>query len=180
MREVDEGRLARQLASGDRSAADRLVECTYRRIFGYLSRLCGGDVERAADLTQETYRKAWAALDGFDGRSKLSTWLYSIAYRTFLNHRRRPFRLVGVDELEAVSTQPLPDELVGRASQDHALRRAVLELPESLRFTVTAHYWGELPVKEIARQEEVTPVAIRKRLKKAFALLAGALAKEAS
>ena len=44
-----------------------------------------------------------------------------------------------------------------------------------LRATVAARFWGDLPVSEIARQAGITPVAVRKRLKKAFALLADVL-----
>src|SRR3954470_23642422 len=72
------------LAAGDRAAAERLVERTYRGVYALLRRLCG-DPDLAADLTQETYRKAWDALPGFDGRAQLSTWLARIAYNHFLN-----------------------------------------------------------------------------------------------
>ena len=37
------------------------------------------------------------------------------------------------------------------------LRKAVMQLPEDLRFTVTAHFWGGLPVKEIAEIERILP-----------------------
>ena len=60
-----------------------------------------------------------------------------------------------------------------------ATRLWPLALPEELRYTVTAVFWGDLPVKEIARQEGITPVGIRKRLKKAFRLLALALEEDA-
>ncbi|MFL6196972.1 MAG: RNA polymerase sigma factor [Thermoanaerobaculia bacterium] len=173
----EEGRLLAALAAGDRQAAERLVERTYKNIFGLLRRLCG-DPDLAADLTQETYRKAWDALPRFDRRSQFSTWLFRIAYTTFLNHLRRPRRLVPLDEKhEAAVPDPAPpaDETVGRGAEGDRLRRAVLTLPEDLRYTVTAVFWGELPVKEIARQEGVTPVAIRKRLKRALGMLALAL-----
>ena len=58
------------------------------------------------------------------------------------------------------------------------LRGAVMQLPEDLRFTVTAHFWGGLAVKEIARIENITTVAIRKRLHKAFSMLESALDEE--
>jgi RNA polymerase sigma-70 factor (ECF subfamily) len=173
----EEGRLLAALAAGDRSAAERLVERTYRGVYGLLRRLCG-DPDLAADLTQDTYRKAWDALPGFDRRSQFSTWLFRIAYTTFLNHLRRPRRLVPLEEKhEAAVPDPAPgaDEVVGRDLEGDRLRRAVLALPDDLRYTVTAVFWGELPVKEIARQEGITTVAIRKRLKKAFRLLALAL-----
>jgi DNA-directed RNA polymerase specialized sigma24 family protein len=66
---------------------------------------------------------------------------------------------------------PSAEDLLSRAEEGERLRQAVLTLSEDLRFTVTAHFWGGLAVKEIAAIEEITTVAIRKRLHKAFTLL---------
>jgi RNA polymerase sigma-70 factor (ECF subfamily) len=179
--EGEERRLLAALAAGDQAAAERLVEATYRGVFALLRRL-SGDADLAADLTQETYRKAWDALPGFDGRAQFSTWLTRIAYNTFLNHLRRPRLLLPLDESrEAQVPDPAPslDEALGRAMAGDRLRRAVLALPEDLRFTVTALYWGELPVKEVARQEGITGMAVRKRLKRALQALALTLGEEA-
>jgi RNA polymerase sigma-70 factor, ECF subfamily len=176
----DQGRLLAALAGGDRAAAERLVERTYRGVYALLRRLCG-EADLAADLTQETYRKAWDALPGFDGRAQFSTWLARIAYNTYLNHLRRPRRLVPLDESrESQVPDPAPslEEALGRAVAGDCLRRAVLGLPEELRFTVTALFWGELPVKEVARQEGITPMAVRKRLKRALQALALTLGEE--
>jgi len=175
-----EGRLLAAAAGGDRAAAEQLVEQTYRGVFALQRRLCG-DPDLAADLTQETYRKAWGALPGFDGRAQFSTWLFRIAYTTFLNHMRRPRRLVPLDEKhESAVPDPAPsaDEAMGRNLEGDRLRRAVLSLPEELRFTVTALFWGDLPVKEVARHVGITTVAIRKRLKKALRMLALTLEEE--
>ena len=60
------------------------------------------------------------------------------------------------------------------------LRRAVLALPEELRFSLTAHFWGEVPVREIARQEGLSGVAIRKRLRRAITRLRAELGEERS
>lgn len=172
----DEGEasLLASLRSGSREAAERLAEQTYRPVYASLFRLCGGNADLAADLTQETYRKAWQSLDSFDARSKLFTWLYRIAYTTFLNHIRRPMRVVAIEESDPDAfTDPAEraDDSVQRRQDEERVRRALLALPEELRFTVTAHYWGELPVSEIAELEHVTPVAIRKRLKRALAIV---------
>lgn len=170
---TEEHRLLDAIRSGDRSAAEELVERTYSAVFASLFRLCA-DSDLAADLTQETYQKAWAALPGFDGRSQLFTWLYRIAYTTFLNHIRRPRRVVSIDDdkiPEVRDDAPLADEIMSASEDSARLRGAVLRLPEDLRFTVTAHFWGGLAVKEIAVIENITTVAIRKRLHKAFSLL---------
>src|SRR5262245_9448640 len=112
----EEGRLLTALAAGDREAAERLVELTSRVVFALVRRLCG-DQDLASALTQETYRKAWDSLTGFDNRAKFSTWLCRIAYNTFLNHLRRPRRMVPLeDQHEATVVDPAPaaDEMVGQ------------------------------------------------------------------
>ena len=172
-----ERRLLEELKRGSREAAERLVEATYARVYGSLVRLCG-DPDQAADLTQETYRKAWQSLAGFRESSQVSTWLFRIAYNTFLNSRRRPFRIVPLEpavEATAVGDDPPPDETAEKHESRDRLRRAVLALPEELRSVVTAHYWGEVPVAEIAKQEGMTPPGVRKRLARAFAAIQAAL-----
>lgn len=180
--EVSESELLAAMAQGDREAAERLVERTYQGVHAFLRRLCG-DADLAADLTQETYRKAWSAVAGFDGRSQFSTWLCRIAYNVFLNHLRRPRRLVPLDDSQAEAV-PDPargaDQLVGDAAAGERLRRAVMLLPEDQRFTVIALYWGDRPVREVAEAEGISGVAIRKRLKKALAALGRILANEES
>jgi RNA polymerase sigma factor (sigma-70 family) len=69
------------------------------------------------------------------------------------------------DRGEPADDRAVNNELTAR------LRRAVMLLPDELRFAVSAHYWGDAPVREIARIEGVSEVAIRKRLKRAFAVL---------
>jgi RNA polymerase sigma-70 factor (ECF subfamily) len=168
----EERELLARIRAGERAAAEALVDANYRRIYAYLCR-CSGDPAGAEDLTQETFRKAWSALAGFDGRSSISTWLHRIAYTTFLNSIRGP-RPVPLPDDPPPLPDPAPgaDEVVGRREEESALRRAVLALPEALRFTVTARYWGEMSVSEIAAVEKITVVAVRKRLAKALALLA--------
>lgn len=178
----DERRLLAAIRGGDRMAAEEIVERTYSAVFASLFRLCA-DGDLAADLTQETYQKAWAALPAFDGRSQLFTWLYRIAYTTFLNHVRRPRRMTSLDEPDAPDVRdrtPAVDEVLSDQEEAERLRAAVLRLPEDLRFTVTAHFWGGLAVKEIAKIENITAVAIRKRLHKAFSLLETSLDEDGS
>src|SRR3954451_1609960 len=143
----EEGRLLAALAAGDRQAAERLVERTYRGVFALLRRLCG-DPDLAADLTQDTYRKAWDALPRLDGRSQFSTWLFRIAYTPFLTHLRRPRRLVPLEEKhEAAVPDPAPaaDEVVGQGLEGDRLGRAVPAPAGESRCTVTAVFWGDLP-----------------------------------
>ena len=177
-----EQQLLERVRSGDREAAETLAAATYRPVFAALVRLCG-DRDLAADLTQETFRRAWEALPEFDGRSRLSTWLYRIAYNAFLNHLRRPHRMVSLDG-EEVAPPADPslsiDERLAGAESLRRLRAAVLALPEELRFLVTARYWAGFSVRDLAREEEISTVAIRKRLRRALASLEEAMERSSS
>ena len=176
--EAEERGLLERIRTGDREAADLLVAGSYTAVFASLVRLCGGDRDLASDLTQETYRKAWQGLSGFDGRARFSTWLYRIAYNAFLNRARRSLRAVPL-EGDGVPVPADPGEsaedTLGSAETSLRLRRAVLGLPDDLRFSVTARFWAGQSVSEIARHEGVTTVAIRKRLRRALASLEAAL-----
>ncbi|MDX1582904.1 MAG: RNA polymerase sigma factor, partial [Thermoanaerobaculia bacterium] len=160
----------RRALANDRDAAEELVDRTYAAVYASLLKL-SGDPDLAADLTQETFRKAWRSLSSFRGKSRVFTWLYRIAYTTFLNVKRRP-RVVTTmadDALpDPVDPQPGQDEAVIEEIESEALRRSVLHLDEKQRFVVTAHYWGDLSLPEIASSEGVSAVAIRKRLAKAL------------
>ena len=157
--EASDRELIAELRAGSRSAANRLVDLSYEMVYASLFKLTGGDVELAADLTQETYARAWRSLDSFAGRSRFSTWLYRIAYNTFLNHRRRPERVRTFDEGEEAAVQssgPDPALSLAERREREQLRRAVLSLPDELRVVVSARYWGGLSVRQIAKMENLT------------------------
>ncbi|MBW3564437.1 MAG: RNA polymerase sigma factor [Acidobacteria bacterium] len=172
--EPDDAELVRLAQQGDRDAAERLVEITSELVYASLFRLCGGDADLAADLTQDTYQRAWQSLHGFRGESKVGTWLYRIAYTTFLNHVRRPRIVESLDEERASAISDPGPGTDGRAFaniEGEKLRLAVLALPEKLQYLVTAHYWGEVPIADIAHEEGITTVAVRKRLAKALRMI---------
>ena len=167
-----------RVAKGDLQAADDLARSTYRSVYASLYRLCGGDGDLAADLTQETYRKAWRSIDRFRGGSKFSTWLYRIAYNTFLNHVRRPRLIEPLTEEKAdqlLDPGKSAQEETVQSAEAQRLRQAILQLPDDLRFAVTARFWAELPLAEIASLQGISVVGLRKRLKRAYGQLAVAL-----
>ncbi|MEE2777884.1 MAG: RNA polymerase sigma factor [Acidobacteriota bacterium] len=165
-----EAELVRAAKRGERHAAEALVDRSYDMVYRTLLKLCA-DEETACDLTQDAYVRAWSAIGRFEGRAKFSTWMYRIAYTTFLNHVRKPkhFQDVEPEVLEAIEDPAGEDP--GDRLDGGRLRRAVLGLPEELRFAVAAHFWGDVPVREIARQQGLSTVGVRKRLRRAMSAL---------
>ncbi len=170
-RKRNEEELVRACQAGDREAAEELVRRTYAKVFTSVTRMCG-DRELAADLTQDAYRRAWGALDSFECQSRFTTWLFRIAYNTFLNRCRRPALLAPLeDEIEVADPAVGAEEELTRAEERELLRRSVIALPDELRLVVAARYWGDISAHEIARTERVTRSAIRKRLARARRIL---------
>ncbi|MBE7503204.1 MAG: sigma-70 family RNA polymerase sigma factor [Verrucomicrobiales bacterium] len=79
--------LVRRYRDGDQAAFTRLVEQCAERVFQFLFRYTG-HVQDAEDLAQETFLKAYRSLPRFDVSRRFLPWLFTIARRTALNHRR--------------------------------------------------------------------------------------------
>lgn len=76
--------------AGDRDAADAFIRATQRDVWQLVAHLT--DPQRADDLAQETYLRAFGALGRFAGRSTARTWLLSIARHVVTDHIRTRYR----------------------------------------------------------------------------------------
>ena len=83
--------LVRQAASGRPDAFDELVARYQDRVFNVLTRMTGS-AQDAEDLAQETFLKAYRALNSFRQGSKFYTWLFRIAVNTGFSRRRQEGR----------------------------------------------------------------------------------------
>ncbi|MCY3020988.1 MAG: sigma-70 family RNA polymerase sigma factor [Planctomycetota bacterium] len=81
----------RLAALGAAAAFDILVLRYQDRVFNMLARMCGS-ADEAEDLAQETFLKAYRALDAFRQGSKFYTWLFRIAVNTAFSRRRQDGR----------------------------------------------------------------------------------------
>jgi RNA polymerase sigma factor (sigma-70 family) len=88
MSDSDAALVARVVADDDRGAFELLVRRHQSAVRNFLRRLARNDLERTNDLAQETFIKMHQALHSYRGAARFSTWLYRIAYHTFLNDER--------------------------------------------------------------------------------------------
>ena len=90
------------------------LEAHRRELNGYCYRMLGSAFE-AEDAVQETMVRAWKAIDSFEGRSSLRSWLYRIATNVCLdmltagNKRARPMDLTESTPLAQAALSPRPD-----------------------------------------------------------------------
>jgi RNA polymerase sigma-70 factor (ECF subfamily) len=159
--EPTDAELIRQWRSGESRAATRLVE---RHAPG-LARFVNGEGERdnVDEVVQDTFVRAFGAIDSFRGESTFRTWLFTIARRLILDRRRseRRSRLVStVNEGDAVTTFDALDTMVADESMLR-VRRAVAGLSPKQREVFTLRLEQGLSYKEIAELVGSTEGAAR-------------------
>jgi len=107
------------------------------------------------DVVQETLMRALRGLPRFRGDSKLSTWVYRIAYRESVRAREKHLRhqgpVRGLDpsaEPEGVGEEA--SEIASRGDEVKRLRRMMEGLPEQQRLALGYHYLEGMSTAEIA------------------------------
>ena len=80
--------LVERCLAGDERACTELVDA-YARMVGTVIWRATGQRDVIEDLTQETFLRVFRALEYFDSRARLSTWMYTIAHNVAIDHLRR-------------------------------------------------------------------------------------------
>ena len=152
-----------QLRAQDHAAFEALSERHYVPIRRYLTRLAG-DAEVAAELTQETFLRAYQALPRLADDSDVQGWLYRIATNLAPQHYRHG-RLIHwrpLDSSHAVSS-PLEEDV---ARQD-LVRRALDQLSLDQRACLLLYSWTGYTCAEIGQLLGRSPEAVRMLLVRA-------------
>lgn len=160
--------------SSDFSHAQTL-NCFAEQYQAELLRMCClylRDAELAKDAVQETYLKAYRALDGFRGECAEKTWLMRIAINTCRDMRRSAW-LRHIDR--RVTPDMLPTAFHPFEEADEELLLAVMALPVKLRETVLLYFYQDMCVKEIAESLGLSSSAVSARLDRAKKKLRNAL-----
>ncbi len=107
----------------------------------------------AEDLTQETLLRACKNLHQYNRRWLFSTWLFTIARRTSLNHRRRLRPVADTRAAEAAwSSSPAPlENMIADENRRRIWDRAAEVLSEEQTTALWLHYVEHLPAREIGR-----------------------------
>lgn len=164
---------------------DRLVDEHEKPIFNLIYRLVG-DMDEAADLTQETFVAAYKSFASFRGESSVYTWLYRIAVNRCKNKfkaddRRRGFEDLSLDAGHAGDDEPLgaslaisegsPGVVLERKELRAKIERAISQLPPDYKVVVVLRDLQGLSYDEIAGAAELSVDVVRTRLARARAML---------
>lgn len=157
-----DGALAERLSRSVPGATDELVAAHADAVFEFVMLRVGRRREVAEDLAQETLLTALRAIERFDGRSSLRTWLCGIARNKVRESRRareaRSFGdvLVAADDdvlaaLGRIESEVLPDAVLEREETRAFVGATLASLPDSYRHALTERYIEGRSVPETAR-----------------------------
>ncbi len=141
--------------------------------------LCGSP-QAAEDLVQETFLLAFRHWNQFDGRSKASTWLYSIAVRACRRLKRlrsgEPRYLESLSQLLPSGEQQVPDiasseegpmDAQLRREARETLEHAIADLPRAFRIPLVLKDLAELKVSEVADIMGLKEATVKTRVHRA-------------
>ncbi len=154
--------------AGSQEAFTHLLEAYQRPVFSIVVRMVR-DPALAEDLTQETFVKAFRALATFDRRRKFSSWLFTIAHNTTIDHvRRKQLPTVSLEaggENEeggglaflAVSTDASPEDAMTHRELAHDMELALSGMRSEYAEVLVLRFQQSLSYEEIS---EITGLAL--------------------
>ena len=183
--------LAALVAARDPRAVRHVTGRNNQRLFRAAFAILGNRAE-AEDAVQSTYLRAFAAIERFEGRAALSTWLTRIAINEALGRKRAAERrrasldgnsITMLDDYREKLMQgsiqgTSPERMHARAELRRLMESAIAALPEAFRLVFVLREIEEQSVEEVAAALDLNPATVKTRHLRARRRLREALAPE--
>ena len=147
----------RHICEGGEKVTDfqEVYNLYFRDVYRYALSLCRNE-SVAEEITQETFFKALAKLDSFDGRCKVSVWLCQIAKNTYISMCRRNKHLENNSHAELTPSNGNIEEIIFDKETAFAIHKVLHTLEEPYKEVFSLRTFGELSFKQIAELFEKT------------------------
>jgi RNA polymerase sigma-70 factor (ECF subfamily) len=171
----DEAELVSELQAGSETAFDWLVTHYHAPVYNLILSMLG-DTSDAADGSQEVFLKAFRGICKFRQGSSLKTWLYRIAIREALNHKRwfkrHLQKNVSIDaepeaghaSIEILDLGATPFEQLAAREIQIAVQHALREVPDVFRTAVILRDLEGLSYEEVAEVLECSVGTVKSRI----------------
>ncbi len=172
MFDFDEKQLITLTKQGDTDAFNPLVIKYQPRVYTFINQQVK-EIETAKDLTQETWLKAFRALNTFRGDSPFASWLYRIAGNVCIDYFRKQQKaydlesLHTVDERRITETHPESYRDLERQELQVYLRAAIQRLTDTRKQVFLLYYAQDLSIKQIAIRLKKSEGTIKSHLRNA-------------
>jgi RNA polymerase sigma-70 factor (ECF subfamily) len=162
--------LIQRCLAGDQDAWAQIVRQHWRKVFNIAYKFTGKHDE-AEDLTQDVFLKIFKSLNTFDQRANFQTWLVSVSrnlcidhYRSVRKERETIDRDVDAGALTPAAPTVSPIAALEQADRVTLLKKAMAELPPTLRSAVLLRDIQELSYQEIADRLNLPEGTVKSRI----------------
>ncbi len=148
---IDEYALLQRIVEGDTLAFEAFYKVYYPRLFRFILRTTR-DSEHIEELIQETLLLVWEQPQRFNYDSKISTWVFGIAYHKSLKALSKAGKRssdIDIDEFSEILGDPMANLAENIENQDW-LNQALDSLPVDQRAVIELTFYHGLPYQEIA------------------------------
>ena len=171
MMETEEAQIAAGLRRRDPDVLDALIEQYQHRLLRYLAHMAGNRAT-AEDLFQETWIRVLEKGHLYDGKSKFSTWLMTIAHNVAIDHLRKktPASLDEMREAEDAAPWeppakgPSPFEQAAAMEDQERIQAALSGLAPMFREVLVLRFQEQLKLEEIAKLIHIPVATVKTRL----------------
>lgn len=165
VQETSDEALVGLIADGDKRAMQVLYARHNVRVFRFIVRLTGNPT-LAEDLVSEVFLDVWRQAEGFEAKSRASTWLLAIArYKALSALRRRTDEHLDDHLAETIEdTSEDPETLVHTKDRNAIVQKCLKELSPAHREVIDLVYYHEKSVEEVAHIVGVPAATVKTRM----------------
>ncbi len=175
---MDEQELILEAKAGNSKALAKLVKKYEKTIYSFAFKVCRNP-DKAENTMQETFMSMVKSLKQFDGKSKLSTWLYRItANHCLMQYRKKSHEFVSVDDEDTLigersiaDWKSVPSFSLENEELKLVLDEAIKKLSPEYRIVFLLRDVEELSTEETGIITNLSVPAVKSRLHRARAFL---------
>lgn len=182
---MEEKELIKKAQEGDRNALAKLVKQYEQTVYNFAFKICR-DKERAEHTMQETFLSMVKSIKQFSGKSKLSTWLYTVVSNHCLMMARSNKKHLHaslddedtlIDEKNITDWKISPDKITENSELKDILDKAINKLPPDYRVVFMLRDIKGFSTEETGKAINLSVPAVKSRLHRARAFLRNELNK---
>ncbi|QZT38317.1 sigma-70 family RNA polymerase sigma factor [Halosquirtibacter xylanolyticus] len=144
-------------------AFQMLVQLYQERLY-YFARKMVVTHDDANDVLQDSFLKAWKAIDRYRGDASLYTWLYRIVINesiSLIEKRKREVKMFNQESIDYRVAHIKTDPYFNGSEIERKLHEAVLKLPEKQQMVFNMKYFDELKYEQISEILETSVGALK-------------------
>lgn len=153
-----------RIAQGDKQALAALYKALEKPVYRFIqSKL--NDPFQSADILHDVFMEVWRSAGRFEGRSKVQTWVFGIAYRKAIDvHRQNRRHDLTADVPDTADDAPTPEACLAAGQEAAHVRHCLSTLKDDHRSVVTLAFYQDLAYAEIAQIAGIPEGTVKTRI----------------